>query len=387
MPCKIYGIGVLGLSGLNSINYWMLLYGLAVTLGLVFSLYTLSSVKEKMKRMQHIKEILYAMGDKVSKTEDADEAFDIIISTGIKLIEGACKGSFLMEEEDHLFHFKALVGFPEDLKNLALKKEELFLYQINNLKETAIIVNPVKFDEKHVSMDKINFLKDFSALDLSCTISAPIYIDDKLVGLLNIDSTSSQRIFSAEDLITVDHIKNEFQLVLKNALVKHKLNYLANYDELTALYNRRYFKQLFNRELDRIERYKGTACLVLLDLNDFKKINDTHGHNTGDRALQEFSSVLSDNIRKTDLLARMSGDEFVILFLDCTKEHAVERMERLRKKVREIDLLDITIDFCYGVCPIDGDTTHVDSELLNIADREMYQHKKEKYCNCPHGRG
>lgn len=336
-------------------------------------------VNDKLKLMEEVRNTLYFVAERITKTNNEDEIYSLILGAAIELIHHASKGSILLFGEDDLLHFRSIKGFTKELKNLTLKREEAFLYSINNFSQTAIIKSPDKFDEDIFNVDKMETMKSFEALDIYCTISTPIYIDEKLIGIMNVDSTGKGEAFLKEDIDLMNYIRNELQLSLKNSFTQNKLEYMANFDELTGLYNRRYFKQFFNKELLKIKRYNGEGCLALIDLDNFKYINDTYGHNLGDTALKLFADALRENIRKTDIYARMSGDEFVILFVNCIKEKAVERLEHIRKVLAERNLENLNLCFSYGICKIDSKSELTTDEIFGIADREMYDDKKGKF--------
>lgn len=332
----------------------------------------------RLKKMEDTKDTLYYVGEEISKAENKQGAYSLILDAAIKLIPRACKGSILMLEEDGFFHFKSLKGYSLDLLNMKLNPEEIFLYKMNNFRETAIIENPKKFDQEKLEKCKVQFLEELDVLNISCTLSSPIYIDGILKGLINVDSIEKNKIFTREDVNIMNYIKNELQLALKNFIITDKLRYKANYDELTGLYNRRYFKIRFSGELEMIKRYKNSCCLALIDLDDFKKINDTFGHNAGDKVLKFFSDILRENIRETDVYARMSGDEFIILFINCSEENARKKMEEFRENVNNESYDNIKIDFSYGLCMIDSQNNLTSDEIFGIADKAMYDNKKYK---------
>jgi len=343
-----------------------------------FQHYKIIKLKNNVKTIDGVKRSLYNMGERVSKAEDEEEVYSVVLETAVSLIPGASKGSILMLEQDGLFHYTALKGFSDKVKTLTLTKEEIFLNKINNFSDTAIIVNPLKFDENVIEKGKFNEFTEYEALDISCCISSPIYFEGKVIGVINVDSINKNKVFGKEDVELMNYIKNELQLVLNNFISKNKLQYMANFDELTGLYNRRFFKHIFNMELCKLKRTKSRFCLALIDLDDFKQINDTYGHNMGDKALKYFSDVLRTHIRQTDVYARMSGDEFVVLFLDCHKENALKKMESLKAKLKDISFENIKINFSYGLTCIDSNSELSADDIFAIADKYMYEQKKIK---------
>lgn len=359
--------------------YFLLALGIIILFIItVLQYFEIKGINNKMKLMEKAKNTLYEVSEKIVKVSSEEEVYNLILYTAIDLIPNATKGSILTLGEDNLFHYNTVIGFSDNIKSIALKREEIYLYSINNFSETAIIKNPNAFDESAISVDKIESMKKLEALDIVCTLSSPIYIEEKLTAIINIDSTSDDEIFTEEDIALMNYIKSELQLALKNSFIQSRLRYMANFDELTGLFNRRYFKQFLDKELLRIRRYKTESCLALIDLDDFKLINDTYGHNMGDKALRLFADVLRENIRKSDIYARMSGDEFVILFINCDKEKAVRRLETIRNTLSNRKLDNITISFSYGVNKIDHSFVVTPDDIFGGADKEMYRDKKNK---------
>lgn len=345
----------------------------------IFQHYKIIKLKNSINIIDDIKRSLYNMAKKVSKAEEEENVYSIVLETAVSLIPGAAKGSILMVGEDGLFHFRALKGYSDKVKNLTLTKEEIFLNRINNFADTGIIINPSKFDQNVIDKDKYNKLNEYEALDVSCSLSSPIYFNGQVVGVINVDSIDKNKVFVKEDVELMNYIKNELQLVINSFTTQKRLEYMANFDELTGLYNRRYFKSIFNVELCKLKRNNSGFCLALIDLDDFKQINDTYGHNTGDKALQYFSDVLRNHISKTDVYARMSGDEFVVLFLDCGKEKAVESMEALKTKLNNTLFQQLRVNFSYGIAYIDNKSDLAEDDIFSIADKNMYEQKKIKH--------
>lgn len=161
-----------------------------------------------------------------------------------------------------------------------------------------------------------------------------------------------------------------------------RLQKLASTDSLTGLANRRYFLQIAVREVERIRRTGNRACLAMLDIDHFKALNDSRGHNAGDRALHQIAQTISAIIRPYDLVGRYGGDEFIFLFPETGKEVASTILERLRESVEqarievEKDLCCITVSI--GLTEIDSQTDSSDSSLdqaITRADEALYKAK------------
>jgi diguanylate cyclase (GGDEF)-like protein len=148
-------------------------------------------------------------------------------------------------------------------------------------------------------------------------------------------------------------------------------------DPLTGLYNRRYFDIQFTKELHRCKRYNTTFSIALIDIDDFKLINDAYGHNVGDCVLKEFSFLLKKQLRSEDIASRYGGEEFVILFPHTEIEGAKTVTERFLQEIAAHHFTkEISITFSGGIANF---PTHADTrkELIDIADRGMYRAKQQ----------
>jgi len=148
---------------------------------------------------------------------------------------------------------------------------------------------------------------------------------------------------------------------------------LAMYDPLTGLYNRRFAEQRLRAEISRSERRGLSMTVVLLDLNDFKKVNDGYGHLVGDYVLKEFAKRLSHATRGSDLAVRWAGDEFMLLLLDCGVEQLSVVLNRLAGFAVEVQGKTLPVSFSLGWKTFEpGDTLE---GLIEKADRDLYSHK------------
>lgn len=166
-----------------------------------------------------------------------------------------------------------------------------------------------------------------------------------------------------------DHVQLQKHLELED--LARNLDFRAATDPLTGLFNRRKFNQGMAAEMLRSQRYKTPLSLVMYDLDHFKKINDTHGHQVGDNVLVELSRIVAARIRDTDVLARWGGEEFVILTPGCTGDMACQLAENLRDAIRThvIDNLEV-VTCSFGVTQFeDSDTPQT---FIARADEALY---------------
>jgi len=157
------------------------------------------------------------------------------------------------------------------------------------------------------------------------------------------------------------------------------LQHLAATDSLTGLYNRRHFLQVLEREFSRSKRYNSPLSIIMLDIDKFKLVNDTYGHAVGDEVLIQFSKTFTNALRKSDIPARIGGDEFVILLPETNLMNANLLAERLREiiqnEVIESEIGQIRILTSLGVAECDIDCNSAD-ELLQHSDQALYDAKR-----------
>jgi diguanylate cyclase (GGDEF)-like protein len=158
-----------------------------------------------------------------------------------------------------------------------------------------------------------------------------------------------------------------------------QLRFLAEHDPLTGAGNRRGFEQAISRHVDHARRHDDHAALLLIDIDDFKEINDTYGHTAGDRALQLVADTLTGRLRDGDQIARIGGDEFAILLPEASKPVASALASDLKRLVQgtPLDLVNgtrIPFSISVGIAIIDK-TTASQETVVDIADRAMYEDK------------
>lgn len=176
------------------------------------------------------------------------------------------------------------------------------------------------------------------------------------------------------------------QLQVQQAAIKalqaelHEQREQAGHDPLTGLYNRRYLEETLEREVARAVRAKQPISIVMLDIDDFKTLNDRYGHQAGDQLLCLLGDVLQARTRRDDIACRFGGDEFVVMLTGTPLEAAAERAEEWRRAIEDGQVLDAehplhtTLSAGIAGFPVHGPTG---AELLRSADRALYQAKTE----------
>lgn len=171
---------------------------------------------------------------------------------------------------------------------------------------------------------------------------------------------------------------NKLDVIKKINFMYSHTKYMSLTDPLTGLYNRRHFDNCLEREFLRSKRYGGTFSVAIIDIDFFKKVNDTYGHLCGDFVLREVAYLLIENFRKTDMVFRYGGEEFVVILTETDLAGAEISMERLRKRIEDNDfmfnsqLLKLTVS-C-GIS-INGNLEFA-SDVIDNADKALYRAKQ-----------
>lgn len=171
--------------------------------------------------------------------------------------------------------------------------------------------------------------------------------------------------------------KSTYDIAKKLARQSREFEAISQRDGLTGLYNRRHFESLLKQVLDDCRRGGHGASLLLLDLDFFKHINDTHGHQVGDTVLRNFSRLLENHLRQEDIIARYGGEEFVIIINRVDEAGALALTRRIVERVRALQTVDNTLWGCTVSAGLVPYAAHLDDDYdwVRRADHAMYQSK------------
>jgi diguanylate cyclase (GGDEF)-like protein/putative nucleotidyltransferase with HDIG domain len=212
--------------------------------------------------------------------------------------------------------------------------------------------------------------------DSLAAIGLPVFYAEQLHGILYVES-STQVDFSEEEVLLLRTLADLIAGALHNALTFQKAQEQAITDGLTGVKTHRFFMEALSAEWKRSTRAGRAFALVLMDLDRFKFVNDFYGHLEGDLVLQRVGHILETNCRRSDVVARYGGDEFVILMPETNMEHARQLATKLRGWVSADPLLrekNISASFGIACYPLHGSTPQ---ELIQVADASMYLSKHQ----------
>ncbi len=208
-------------------------------------------------------------------------------------------------------------------------------------------------------------------------IAVPLICGERILGVL--EGVREKGTFRKSEVLLLDSLSRPIASALANAVRIGEAERLSQTDDLTKLHNARYLRQFLLNEIRRARRYGTNVAALFLDLDNFKRVNDVHGHLCGSHVLMEMAAVILSSIRDTDAVARYGGDEFVIVLPDTGIELAGTVAERIRSKITGHSFnggrtLKLSLTASFGVAAF---PQHASSpqQLIACADRAMYEAK------------
>ncbi len=172
--------------------------------------------------------------------------------------------------------------------------------------------------------------------------------------------------------------ENKLEVIKQINYIYTRTKYLSITDELTGLSNRRCFDSNFEKEFLRAQRYSNKLTLVMFDIDHFKNVNDTYGHQCGDFILKQVANAALQTFRKTDTVFRFGGEEFVVILTETDIEQSTIPLERFRKTIETLDLIyqnqKINITVSIGACQLNNEI-FTKEEFLEKTDQALYKAK------------
>lgn len=326
-------------------------------------------VERAERDQRNLAEALRDTASALSSTLSFDEVIERVLTNVGKVVPYDAVNIMLVEQGyAHVVreHGYKDLGKENDVASLRLKIDE-----VPHLRQMAEMRQPVTFPNTAL-------VKGWDPDFIRSYAGAPIIAKGQLAGFINLVGVSSN-FYHQEHAIRLQAFADQAAIAIENARLYAEVERLATLDEVTGILNRRRLFQLGRREMELSRRYGTSLAAILLDIDLFKKINDTYGHTAGDRVLSGIASTISHNIREIDLFGRYGGEEFVILLPSTGAEAAREVAERVRELVAGLRFdtergpLEVTISL--GVAMLTGDIPSL-ATLIDRADQAMYSAKQ-----------
>ncbi len=209
-------------------------------------------------------------------------------------------------------------------------------------------------------------------LEIPGALEIPITYRNSVIGVLVVEDDTPNRNWEDEEVLMVKTVSDQLAVAISHARLFRQVQTQAMTDALTGLFNHRYFQERLDREMKLADRNNDQVSLILLDLDHLKRINDTHGHRTGDSALCHAAQIMQSTVREVDICARYGGEEFVIVLPQCGREDAIGVAERLRGMIASKPVSKVgQVTASLGVATYPA-AAKSKEELIEMADRAMY---------------
>jgi diguanylate cyclase (GGDEF)-like protein len=261
-----------------------------------------------------------------------------------------------------------------------LSTSTVFLSKSEFVEITQNRLKPLLFND---NLNVLNALiPKASNYNIGSIAIAPITMDGQIVGSFNQADQEIHRFEPGIDTSLLEQLALKVSLCLSNVTAHEKLKFLAFHDPLTNLLNRGVMERVLEREFQRSKRYHIDLTILFFDLDDFKSINDTYGHDKGDIALCHVANCLEDLKRDSDIVARFAGDEFVVILPSTNKNQAQTYVKRVKTKLATEPIYSEETSFhvklSYGLAAVFEKGMETSAILLKAADKRLYKAKENK---------
>jgi diguanylate cyclase (GGDEF)-like protein len=303
-----------------------------------------------------LKEIVESAGTNLPNLFDFS-SFGVLWKEGLLLYlcqEESCPASFTQEVVKNMARVFSILG------------EEAI-----NVDRVTLQVEKRKLRPKQMMIDPKATLKSHLTL--------PLTIEGEIIGCISLNSDQPNA-FDAQDLQFLSVIGYQMAASLKHFQRFSSIKNIAIYDTLTNLYNRRYFDERLEVEAQKSFFSDTSLSLVMVDIDHFKRVNDTFGHTEGDKVLCEIASLLKGSVRKKDTVARYGGEEFILILPEAGLEESSVISERIRRLVEstpfEVGQAQINLTVSLGISNFPSHHARTKEELVKMADLALYDAKR-----------
>ena len=213
----------------------------------------------------------------------------------------------------------------------------------------------------------------------SIWLGVPLKIEGHVIGAMVVQSYTNPNLYSKRDIKLMEFVSEQIATAIERKRMEEELKNLAHHDPLTGTYNRGYGLELLQRQVKIAKRNKTSFLLAYTDLDNLKRINDQFGHEEGDKAITQIANLFRSILREVDIIIRMGGDEFLLVFSDSSlKEIPIIEKKSYDKLALQdqVSHKSYKIGFTVGFSCYNSEHPKSIEELMRIADQKMYKNKK-----------
>ncbi len=330
--------------------------------------------QEEMTRVLREQEVLYNSGVMLASAANTEQTLELILKSAMNLMNMEAGSLALYDEEKGIMQVKVSLGF-----NMALMPSD-YSWEVRPGGLTGRILSsdrPTAINDlRKVSFDT----EQLKNMGIRSIIAIPLRVERKIVGILYVDGFKPKK-FMEREINVMNLLGAQAAAAIDKALLLEKAEIQAMTDELTKLYNHRYFVRSLEKEINRAQRYGQPLSLCMIDVDNFKNFNDTFGHLKGNDVLTKLATILKRTARDSDIVSRYGGEEFAIILTQSDFEKSVSGAERIRHEVEHSEFPGeetqpngkITVSIGVATYPDDSKNPF---ELIECADRALYYSKE-----------
>ena len=307
----------------------------------------------------------------ITASQDLPTLLRTIIERATQLLDTPYGSVYLCDEERQEVRCVLTLNTREDYTGAVLKYGEGVAGTVAQTGKPLVIANYRAWAER---MAVFEYDEPFGAV-----LSAPMIWQGHITGIISVLHNADQRRFTQADMELLSLLADQAGVAIENARLFREVQRLAITDDLTGIYNRRHLFTLGEHEFQRARRFERFLSAIMLDIDHFKRVNDTYGHAIGDQVLRIIAQRCSEHIRDVDVIGRYGGEEMGIILPEANARTARQIAERLRVRVSELPIptsrgmLNLTISL--GVAPLVSDVLTLDV-LFDRADAALYVAKQ-----------
>lgn len=329
-------------------------------------------VERKSRELNRVEELVSLWGEML----ELEKLLRLVLDKCMEIVEAEQGSLMILEEETTELLIKAIRGLDERIvEHFRVKPGEGVAGQVF-VTGTPVLVNDIESDERFHHVNRPRY-------KTASFMSIPLRLKNRALGVINVADKKNGKPFTPEDLRLLCSCGTHASVAIERSIHYEKskaLRQISITDALTGLLNRRYFQERLTEEIDRAKRHHHQLSLIMLDLDNFKEFNDTHGHLAGDDALRASAQIVRNNVRAIDVVARFGGEELSVILPETGKEEATLIAQRIRREIEKgflfhgITRLAGSLTMSLGVATFPEDAQNL-TALIHNSDRALYTAK------------
>jgi len=332
--------------------------------------------------------VFHELGKALTSSLELEQVLRTIMEKIDEFLRPDTWSMLLVDENTQELYFELAIGKgSQALKDVRIKIGQGIAGWVAQNNQ-AVVVPDVSKDTRFFSQ-----VDQKTKMETQSIVAVPVRFRDHCLGVIELVNCVGAEGFDDRSMALLEALSDFAAIAIENARHVKRIHELTITDDCTSLYNARHLHFILETEIYRSQRYGYEFSVIFIDLDFFKRVNDTHGHLIGSKLLWEVGTLLKQNCRLIDFAFRYGGDEFVILLPQTSKESACTVARRLHKIVRETvwlhqEGLDVRITPSIGVASYPSDS-HTKVQLLQLADDAMYEVKnstRDGVCAAGQGR-